>query len=112
MPEIKSTFNVSYDPGATTEPLVNLIDAYRKGLTDYCRNAPEDYHLAAAYAQETYKLPRIALETWSDPAETLYGAVCALRMAMEADENDDTEVVSAMLKASLGYFEAAIAATA
>lgn len=112
MPEMKSTFSVSYDPGGTSDPLVDLIDAYRKGMTDYCQNAPEDAHLAAAYAEDTYKGPRTALQTWSDPAKTLYGAVYALRMAQEADQNDDAEVVSAMLKASLGYFEAAIEAIA
>lgn len=88
------------------EPLTNLIEAYRDGIADFSTNAPEDAAAAAAYAETSYRLPRLALKAWKDPAQTLYGAVDALRMANEADQNDDAEVVSVMLRAALGYFEA------
>jgi hypothetical protein len=85
---------------------MSLIDAYRDGMADYAINAPDDVIAAAEYAETSYRRPRIALKSWADPAKTLYGAVYALRMANEADENDDTEVVGVMLRAALGYFEA------
>jgi hypothetical protein len=83
-----------------------MINAYRNGMADYGRNAPEEDCRAEAYADASYRPSRIALKTWSDPATTLYGAVHALRMANEADQNDDAEIVSVMIRAALGYFDA------
>lgn len=105
MPEMKSNFSESCLPKGWQEPLVNLIEAYRSAIADYSRNAPDDAEIAAVYAEASYRKPRIALTAWKDPAMTLYGAVHALRLAHEADQNDDSEMVSVMLKAALGYFD-------
>lgn len=106
MPNIDSDSSQRLFQGREREPLTVLIEAYRDGIADYAMNAPEDVDAAAAYAETSYRRPRIALKAWKDPAQTLYGAVDALRMANEADRNDDAEVVSVMLRAALGYFEA------
>jgi hypothetical protein len=112
MPSSKSNFKELSSAGDDREPLMKMIDAYRDGIADYAKNAPEDAASAAAYAERSYRTPRTALQCWKDPAKTLYGAVFALRMAAEADDNDDAEVVSAMLRAALGYFEANLTTTA
>lgn len=88
------------------EPLLDLIDAYRQGLTDFTANAPDDSDAANAYAERSYRPPRRDLQEWSGPALTRLGAISALRMAKDADDNDDAEIVTSMLRAALGYFDA------
>ncbi|NTF67935.1 hypothetical protein [Rhizobium rhizogenes] len=90
------------------EPLLEMIISYRQGLADFTANAPEDINGADAFAETSYRAPRRSLESWIGPACTFAGAIAALRMAMDADRNDDTEIVSSMVKAALGYFEAPI----
>ncbi|MBY3162087.1 hypothetical protein HFO65_15745 [Rhizobium laguerreae] len=97
----------SMDRAALAEdPLLEAIVAYRQGLSDYTAHAPEDRDSADVYAEKSYRPARRILKTWEAPAKTFVGAVSALKMAKDADLNDDSEVVSAMVKAALGYFEA------
>lgn len=97
----------SMDRAALAEdPLLEAIVAYRQGLSDFAAKAPEDQDSANAYAEKSYRPARRALKDWNAPAVTFVGAVSALKMAKDADLNDDSEVVSAMVKAALGYFEA------
>lgn len=88
------------------DPLMDLIEAYRSGMADFNANAPEDPAAANAYAERVYRQQRRRLVMWDGPALTLEGAVSAIRMARDADRNDDDEIVSAMIKASCRYFEA------
>jgi hypothetical protein len=87
------------------EPLLELIIAYRNGLADFAAHAPEDPSASYHYAEASYRAPRNALEAWVGPARTFSGAIAALRMARDADQNDDSEIVSVMVLAALGYFE-------
>lgn len=87
------------------DPLLDFIVAYRKGLADFVSNAPEDNDGNKAYAEVSFRLPRKTLESWSSPATTFAGAISALKMAVDADKNDDVEIVSSMIRAAWGYFE-------
>ncbi|OWV62549.1 hypothetical protein ATY75_12045 [Rhizobium sp. N122] len=96
----------SMDHAALAEdPLLEAIVRYRQGMSDFAANAPDDLALADAFAEKSYRPARRILVAWSKPAVTFVGAVSALKMAKDADLNDDSEVVSAMVKASLAYFE-------
>lgn len=88
------------------DPLIELIRAYKRSMADYIKNAPDDWEAANAYAEKSFRLSRQRLKAWDAPAATFRGAVSALRMAKDADLNDDAEVVSSMVKAALGYFDA------
>jgi hypothetical protein len=88
------------------DPLLEAIIRYRQGLHDFTINAPNDRDAAELYAEKTYRPPRRMLVAWDKAALTFVGAVSALKMANDADGNDDSEMVSAMVKAALGYFEA------
>lgn len=87
------------------DPLLDLINAYRSGVSDFIANAPEDQHAANIYAENSYRPSRRRLVGWDSPALTLDGAVSAIKMARDADQNDDAEIVSAMVKAACRYFE-------
>jgi hypothetical protein len=87
------------------DPLLEAIVRYRLGMANFVSNAPDDLALSDAFAEKTYRPERRVLVAWDKPATTFAGAVSALKMAKDADLNDDSEVVSAMVKASLAYFE-------
>lgn len=88
------------------DPLIEAIARYRQGMANFAANAPDDLALSDAFAEKSYRPARRALVDWNKPAVTFAGAVSALKMAKDADLNDDSELVSAMVKASLAYFEA------
>ena len=92
---------------ASVDPLCIAIKEFRDGLEDYNRNAPEDDVAANLYAAASYRPKRQVIERWANPAQTLRGAVDALRLADEASEDDDYAVVQPMIRAALAYLEAA-----
>lgn len=88
------------------DPLLEAIVRYRQGMSDFAANAPDDRGLSDALAEKSYRPARRVLVDWNKPATTFVGAVSALKMAKDADQNDDADLVSAMVNAALGYFEA------
>jgi hypothetical protein len=90
------------------DPLLELIISYRQGLSDFAANAPDERDASNEFAENSYRPHRRALESWTGGARTFAGALSALRMARDADRNDDAEIVSAMVCAALGYFETVI----
>lgn len=89
-----------------TDPILTAIEDLRAGMADYNANAPVDNDAAAdAYAEKTYRPARRSLAAWDGPALTFAGAFAALKMAKDADESDDSEIVTVMLNAAIGYFE-------
>lgn len=89
-----------------TDPILTAIDDLRAGMAEYNANAPvDDDEAANAYAEKTYRQPRRYLAAWDGPALTFAGAFAALKMAKEADDSDDSEIVTVMLSAAIGYFE-------
>jgi hypothetical protein len=93
-------------PIGLADPILGAIDALRVGLADYNANAPLNNDEAAnAYAEKSYRHPRQALVAWDGPALTFAGAYAALKMAKDADESDDAEIVRVMINAAIGYFE-------
>ncbi|WP_051447600.1 hypothetical protein [Rhizobium leguminosarum] len=88
------------------DPLLEAIVRYRHGMSEFAANAPNDRDLSDAFAEKSYRPAREALVSWDKPAATFVGAVSALKMAKDADKNDDADLVSAMVNAALGYFEA------
>jgi hypothetical protein len=114
MPDIESLHSASLrsfhvingDALAIVDPILIAIGDYRAGLADYNERAPTDNDEAAtAYAENSYRPPRRILASWDSPALTFEGAVSALKMAKDADNDDDAQVVSAMIRAASGYFE-------
>lgn len=87
------------------DPLIPAIKAFREGMADYNANAPEDDALAKAYASVSYIVPRMVLVEWALPARTPGGAVAALRLAKEAERDDDLAIVRPMIGAALRYLE-------
>lgn len=88
-----------------TDPICHAINNFREGFADYSANAPEDDAEASVYAEISYRPPRRVLLSWSAPAVTREGAVAALKLAKEAVENDDHDIVLPMVKAALAYLE-------
>lgn len=93
-------------PAIAEDPLLEAIVRYRQGVSDFASKAPDDRGLSDAVAEKSYRPARRALVAWKKPATTFVGAVSALKMAKDADLNDDADLVSAMVNAALGYFEA------
>lgn len=89
------------------DPLIGAINAMKAGLADYNANAPEDDDAARAYAEISYRPPRRVIERWKRPAISIDGAVSALRLARDADRDDDGLIVTAMLSAALAFFDPA-----
>lgn len=90
---------------ADTDPICIAIRNFRVGFANYDANAPNDDDAAMAYANKTFKPQRRALVEWISPAKTRQGAIEALRMARDADSNDDHAMVGPMILAALEYFE-------
>ncbi|TBD15701.1 hypothetical protein ELH24_09240 [Rhizobium ruizarguesonis] len=88
------------------DPLLDAVNAYRAGLADYNDNAPMDTDAAAdAYAQISWMPPFKALESWTTPATTREGAMAALRLAVDEDENGESPLIGTMMRAALAYLE-------
>lgn len=87
-----------------SDPLLKAIADYRAGLAAYnatpdcVTNAIEDQVIAC-----TYGPPMAVLNNWEEPAQSLEGAVEALRTAV--DEGGYSGLLDQMLKAALGYFD-------
>jgi len=107
-PNVFSNFGgIAAVPVEHPDPLLDAIRAFREGLADYNANAPQDDAAAEAYAEMSYVPPMAVLEEWEEPATTRRGALEALRLI--AEENDDfaaSPVVGPLLAAALAYFEA------
>ena len=88
-----------------TDPICLAISKFRVGFADYDANAPDDDRLAKAYAEVTFRPPRRAIVEWKSPAKTKEGAIAALMLARDADENDDHDMVGPLLKAALAFLE-------
>lgn len=90
-----------------SDPIVAAIEAFETGLA-YFNAIPssvterlEDQIIAA-----TYGPPMDVLANWTAPAETLEGAIAALRLAVkENDFNAASDIASNMTKAALAYFD-------
>lgn len=87
-----------------SDPLIKAIEDYRAGLVAYnstpdcVTNAIEDQVIACTYG------PAMAvLNTWEEPAQSLEGAVEALRTALA--EGGCSDLGDQMLKAALAYFD-------
>jgi hypothetical protein len=88
------------------EPLVKAIDAYREGAEKFDRHQLEDQDEIDAYADVTYAPPLEVLDTWDRPAVTREGAIAALWFVVkEAEDFSQSNGVTAMVKAALGYLE-------
>lgn len=88
-----------------TDPICLAVSKFRVGFADYDANAPDDDRLARAYADVTFKAPRRVIVEWKSPAKTKEGAIAALRLARDADENDDHAMVGPLLRAALAFLE-------
>lgn len=91
---------------AVHDPLLDVINAFRSAMKDYCDNAPDDDDAADAYAEVTYAPAMKVIEHWNSPAVTKEGAVEAIRLAVqEARDFANSEMLRPLLAAALGYFE-------
>ncbi|TNM66482.1 hypothetical protein [Aliirhizobium smilacinae] len=89
------------------DPLLEMIQNYRRSLKDFNENAPHDDEGADAYGKRSWFPVLVQLNQWSEPAASLQGATEALRIAI-SDENGvyGSEAADRMVKAALGYLEA------
>lgn len=93
---------VGHGPPST---LTDLIYAYRVALSDYTDHAPDEEDAAKDFAERSYRSPRNMLIAWDSPAATFAEATSAIKMAFEADLNDDAELVGSMVRAAHRYFD-------
>ncbi|WIJ26583.1 hypothetical protein [Devosia sp. RR2S18] len=92
--------------GRYRDPIIDAIRAYEAGMRDYRDNAPDDEEGAAAYVEKSYGPALRVLETWDKPAVTRFGAMAALRLAVEeAAKFAGSDSLDAMLAAALAYLE-------
>ena len=85
-----------------SDSLANTIQAYRDGLAEYeaLDTADDEDELA----METYKVHSDALDEWHEPAQTLRGALEALKLISDLDIFEDV-MGEPLLKAAIGYLE-------
>lgn len=84
--------------------LADAIKAYRVGMDDFNRNAPEPG--SEEYAARTFLPAEEVLQNWEAPATSLEETIAALKLASEAlDDGFDATVAGPMLTAALAYLE-------
>ena len=108
-PGRRTPFSFQQDPDwekRQHDPLLEAIKAYRAGMADYNKNAPADNDAAEDYAEVSYGPPFERLMNWEEPAAFRRGALEALRLAIETNDEGDSPLTGALLAAALGYFEA------
>jgi hypothetical protein len=97
---------INGDALGIVDPILIAIGDLRAGQADYNENAPMDTDAAAnAYAEISYMPPQRIIEGWNQPALTKGGAIEALKLAMQADQDGDYAIVGPMLAAALAYIE-------
>lgn len=89
------------------EGLLEAINSYRAGLSDFNANAPQDDEGANAYAERSYIPPMQVLEEWRCAPETKEAALAALTLARDECDRGEGPIVTAMIDAALAYFEVA-----
>lgn len=88
------------------DPILSAIESFRAGLEDYNKNAPTDSDIEAnSYAEISYRGPLRVIQEWKMPAQSSDGAIAALRLAVQADQDGDYSLVGPMVAAALSYFE-------
>lgn len=94
-------------PVSSVDPLHQAIKDYRRGCAAF-EKAPEFLNEAEheRFVAKTYGPPWDTLLSWSIPATTTVGAIEALRLALEEEEDHQTDLLTiSMLTAALGFFE-------
>jgi hypothetical protein len=93
---------------AEHDPLLDVINTYRKGLADFNAFAHlDDDEATDAYAEVSYMPPMMRLMEWDEPARTKQGAIEALRFAVsETTMFEASPMVLPLLTAALAYFDA------
>lgn len=96
--------------GEVADPIITAIRDYHNGVAAFNAINEEDWDLHAgefAVIAKTYGAPLDVLEEWDAPAETIEGAIQALRFAAEeAEQFASSAAVPRMIAAALGYLEA------
>lgn len=88
------------------DPILEAVNRLQAAMADYNSNAPMHSNDAAnAYAMLTYAEPLMIIREWRLPARSMEGAIAALRMAKQADEDGDYTIVGPMLTAALAYLD-------
>ncbi len=88
------------------DPILEAIEALETGLA-YFNVIPSvvtekvEEQIVAA----TYGPPRGVLEIWTAPAETLEGAIAAIRLADKELDEGGADLAHRMIKAARAYFE-------
>jgi hypothetical protein len=98
--------------GPLYDPLLDAIADYRNGVTAFNAFAVTDVSddQRNDFAEVTYAPPMVRLEGWSNPATTLAGAREAIRLALEESiDFSSSDMVPALLRASLAYLESVTA---
>ncbi|MDO9416223.1 hypothetical protein [Pararhizobium sp.] len=87
-------------PTSNTKSLMKAIYQYRSDWNGYMAATIDDDNAPLSYE------PAVAvLETWCTPAEDWLEATMALELAVEFYELGKSDVIPAMMKAVLGWFE-------
>lgn len=89
-------------PKSNAEPLVTVINTFRKAWAKHMTIEDEDKADAASHLWEA---PKAALAAWTGPAVSHDEAIAALRLAVDEIRYDGSEIVGPMVKAALGYFD-------
>ena len=102
---VTSVAALSMESEPPTDPLLDAIIAYQRGLRDYEENASGDDE-ADAYAESSYLPPMEVLEEWEKPVLTQTGAIAAIRLAFqETHEYHASPIVETMLCAAIAYLD-------
>ncbi|MFB2606935.1 hypothetical protein ACE04B_34045, partial [Rhizobium phaseoli] len=83
------------------DPILSAIGEYRHGWAEF--QASDDG--LAEEMSHLWKAPYAVLANWTAPATTRAGAMAALRLAIDEDENGDGPLVGTMMRAALAYLE-------
>lgn len=89
------------------DPILDAIEALETGLA-YFRVIPTAVteKIEEQIIAVTYGPPLEVLSEWTAPAETLEGAVAAIRFAAKELSGGGTDIAERMLNAAIAYFDA------
>lgn len=91
---------------ASSDPLLNAINAFRAGVTDFDAYSSQNDDERDAYARVSYFPPMEVLQEWDRPAVTRQGALEAIRFALQENrEIGGNVIVTNMLAAAFAHFE-------
>ena len=96
------------------DPLVDAIDAYRKGLAAFNATPSAIIELDDdAVIARTYGPPMRVLMEWEAPAKTLTGAIAAIHLADEESISFTASLIAEnMVKAAIAYFSSQVTRSA